>query len=146
LGIPKVVWENIEIITLFSWNYLDVDELIKQMVQMVKWSLWKYGFQKGHTKDWDLQLSWLIMRYKSSQQLCFVSFSPYILLFGHKLKLPTSIWQDVMMVINLDDQNIWGSSMWIVNNLIPTCNANGYGEFGNQSTPKHMFVCHYLRR
>jgi hypothetical protein len=27
-----------------------------------------------------------------------------------------------------------------VNNLIPTCNANGYGEFGNQSTPKHVCI------
>jgi len=47
-----------------SWDHLDVDELIKRMVQMVKWSLWKYGFQKGYIKDWDLQLPWLIMRYK----------------------------------------------------------------------------------
>lgn len=86
------------------------------------------------------------MRYKSCQQPFFASFSPYILLFGHKPKLPTLIWQDVMTIINLDDQNIWTSSMWIVNNLIPTCNANGYGKFGNQSTPKHMSICHYSKR
>ncbi len=37
-----------------SWTQLEVDELAKQMVRMMKQGLQKYGFQKGRTQDWDL--------------------------------------------------------------------------------------------
>jgi hypothetical protein len=33
--------------------------------------------------------------------------TPYFILFGYGCKSLTSILQDVMMVINLDDQNVW---------------------------------------
>ncbi len=33
--------------------------------------------------------------------------SPYFILFGHGWKSLTSILQDVMMVIKLDDPNVW---------------------------------------
>jgi hypothetical protein len=61
------------------------------MVQIVKQGLHKYGFQKGHIKDWDLKLPWWVMRYRFSQQASLTSFSPYFLLFGCDPKLPTSI-------------------------------------------------------
>ncbi|CAK9870986.1 unnamed protein product [Sphagnum jensenii] len=35
------------------------------------------------------------------------SFSPNFLLFGYEPKLPTSIQQDVMAIINMDDPNVW---------------------------------------
>jgi hypothetical protein len=35
---------------------------------MVKQDLQKYGLQKGHIQNWDLQLPWLIMGYKFNQQ------------------------------------------------------------------------------
>jgi hypothetical protein len=48
-----------------SWNHPKAYKLVKQMVQIVKWgTLQKYGHQKGHTKDWELQLSWLNMGYR----------------------------------------------------------------------------------
>jgi hypothetical protein len=47
------------------------------------------------------------MEYKFSLQIFIVSFSPYFLLFDHEPHLPTSIWQDVMLIINLDDPNVW---------------------------------------
>jgi hypothetical protein len=77
------------------------------MVQTVKWGLWKYGLHKGHTQNWDLWLPWLTMGYRFSQQASFSSFSPYFLLFGHEPKLPTSIRQDVIAIINFDDLNVW---------------------------------------
>ncbi len=72
----------------------------------MKQSLWKYGFQKGHTQDWDLQIPWLVMRYNFIWHAFLSFFSPYIL-FGHEPKLPTSIWRNVMVIINLDDLNVW---------------------------------------
>jgi len=39
---------------MISQDHLEVDGLAKQMVQMVKWGLQKYGLHKGHNQDWDL--------------------------------------------------------------------------------------------
>jgi hypothetical protein len=75
-----------------SWDHLKVYKLIEQMVQIVKWgTLQKYGYQKGHTKNWELELSWLGIGYRFSWQAFLASFSPYILLFGHEFKLLVSI-------------------------------------------------------
>ncbi len=49
-----------------SWDHLEADGLVEQMVHIMKRGLWKYGLQKGHTWDWDLQLSWLTTRYRFS--------------------------------------------------------------------------------
>lgn len=72
----------------------------------MKQSLWKYGFQKGHTQDWDLQIPWLVMGNNFIWHALLSSFSPYVL-FGHEPKLPTSIWRNVMVIINLGDPNVW---------------------------------------
>jgi hypothetical protein len=47
------------------------------------------------------------MGYRFSWQASLSFFSPYFLLFGHELELPTPIWQDVMVLINMDDPNVW---------------------------------------
>jgi len=39
---------------MISQDHLEVDGLAKQIVQMVKWGLQKYGLHKGHNQDWDL--------------------------------------------------------------------------------------------
>jgi hypothetical protein len=78
--------------------------LIKQMVQMVKWGLQKYGLHKGHTQDWDLHVA---MGNRFSRQTFLSYFSPYFLLFGNEFELLTSIWHDAMAVINMDDFNVW---------------------------------------
>ncbi|OAE19976.1 hypothetical protein AXG93_1558s1000 [Marchantia polymorpha subsp. ruderalis] len=39
------------------------DGLAERMVQTVKRALRKYGLQKGHLGDWDIQLPWLAMGY-----------------------------------------------------------------------------------
>jgi hypothetical protein len=67
-----------------SQDHLEANELTKQMVQMVKHGLQKYGFHKGHTQDWDLQLPWLAMGYRFNRQASLSSFSPYFLLFGRE--------------------------------------------------------------
>jgi hypothetical protein len=38
---------------IISRDHLKANELIKQMVKMVKWKLCKYGLQTGQIKDWD---------------------------------------------------------------------------------------------
>ncbi len=55
----------------------------------------------------DLQLPWLVMGNRFNQQAFLSYFSPYFLLFGNELKLPTSIQRGVMVVINMDDLNVW---------------------------------------
>ncbi len=50
-----------------SRDHLEVDGLIERMVQMVKRRLQKYGLHKSHTRNWDLQLSWLVMGYRFNQ-------------------------------------------------------------------------------
>ncbi|CAM6013243.1 unnamed protein product [Sphagnum balticum] len=42
----------------------------------------------------------------SFHQASLASFSPYFLLFGCEPKLLALIWQNVMVVINLDDPNV----------------------------------------
>jgi hypothetical protein len=74
---------------------------------MVKWGLWKYGFHKGYTRDWDLQLPWLTMGYRFNWQAFLSYFSPYFLLFGHEPKLPASIQWYAMVIVNMDDPNVW---------------------------------------
>jgi hypothetical protein len=59
------------------------------MVQMVKKGLRKYVLHKGHTRNCDLQLPWLAMRYRFSQQASFSCFLSCLLLFGYEPKLPT---------------------------------------------------------
>jgi hypothetical protein len=49
-----------------SQDHLEVDMLVEWMVQMIKWGLWKYGLQKGHTWNGDLQLPWLVVGYMFS--------------------------------------------------------------------------------
>lgn len=87
-----------------SWNYFEANGLIDRMMHVVKWGLQKYGFQKCHIDHWELQLPWLIMGYRLSWHAIF---SPYFLLFGLKFKLWALIQWDVMLVINLDDLNMW---------------------------------------
>ncbi len=36
--------------------------------------------------------------------------------------------------------------MWTISYLVPMCYAHGYGEFGNQPTPRYIALCHYLWR
>jgi len=45
---------------VISWNHPKGDKLVEWMVQMVKWGLWKYGFQKAHIWNWDLWLELVI--------------------------------------------------------------------------------------
>jgi hypothetical protein len=44
-----------------------------------------------------------------------------------------------MVVINMDDTNVWIQASQIVS----TCYAHGYGKFGNCLTPKYIALCHY---
>ncbi len=46
-----------------SQNHPEVDGLVKCVVQTVKRALRKYGLQKGHLGDWDIQSPWLAMGY-----------------------------------------------------------------------------------
>ncbi len=91
---------------MISWHHLKINELAKQMAQMVKWGLCKYRFPKGHIRYWDLQLPWLAVGYKFSEQASLASFSPYFLLFDHELKLLVSIQCNVMVIIDLDAPNV----------------------------------------
>ncbi|OAE21640.1 hypothetical protein AXG93_2619s1080 [Marchantia polymorpha subsp. ruderalis] len=77
------------------------------MVQTVKRALRKYGLQKGHLGDWDIQLPWLAMGYRFSRQASLASFSPYFLLYGRDPDLPTAIRRDSSEVVSLDDPNMW---------------------------------------
>jgi hypothetical protein len=47
------------------------------------------------------------MGYRFSWQSSLSSFSPYLLLFSREPKLQASIQQDAMVVINMDDPNVW---------------------------------------
>jgi hypothetical protein len=42
-----------------------------------------------------------------SRQACLSSFSPYFLFFNYEPNLPALIWWNVMVIINMDDLNVW---------------------------------------
>jgi hypothetical protein len=74
---------------------------------MVKRALHKYGLQKGHLGDWDIQSPWLAMGYRFSHQASLASFSPYFLLHDQNLDLLTMIHRESSEVVNLDDLELW---------------------------------------
>jgi len=74
-----------------SRDHPEADGLAERVVQIVKRALRKYGLQRGHVSDWDLQLPWLAIGYRFSKQASLASFSPYILLFGREPDLPMAI-------------------------------------------------------
>ncbi|CAM6087474.1 unnamed protein product [Calypogeia fissa] len=47
------------------------------------------------------------MGYRFSRQASLASFSPYFLLFGRDLDLPTAIRREVVEAVNLDDPAMW---------------------------------------
>jgi hypothetical protein len=47
-----------------SRNHPEADGLAEHVVQAVKKALRKYGLQKVHLGDWDIQSPWLAMRYR----------------------------------------------------------------------------------
>ncbi len=65
-----------------SRDHPEADGLAEHVVQMVKRALRKYGLQKGHLGDWDIQSPWLAMGCRFNRQASLVSFSTYFLLYG----------------------------------------------------------------
>jgi hypothetical protein len=90
-----------------SQDHPKADGLAERVVQMVKRALRKYGLQRGHVSDWDLQLPWLAMGYRFSKQASLASFSPYLLLFGREPDLPTAIRRQVDGVVQMDNPDVW---------------------------------------
>jgi hypothetical protein len=74
---------------------------------MVKRALHKYGLQKGHLGDRDIQSPWLAMGYQFCHQASLASFSPCFLLYGQDLDLPTTIHYESSELVNLDDLEMW---------------------------------------
>jgi hypothetical protein len=72
---------------IISRNHLEIDRLVEQMVHVTKQSFRRYGLQKGHVQNWNLQLPWLVVGYRFNQQASVTSFFPFILLLGHEPKL-----------------------------------------------------------
>ncbi len=73
----------------------------------MKRALHKYGLQKGHLGDWDIQSPWLAMGYRFSRQVSLASFSPYFLFHGRNPNLPTTICHESSEVVNLADPEMW---------------------------------------
>ncbi len=73
----------------------------------MKRALRKYGLQKGHLGDWDIQSPWLAMGYRFNHQASLPSFSPYFLLYGRDPDLPTTIHRESSEMVNLDDPEMW---------------------------------------
>jgi hypothetical protein len=90
-----------------SRDHPKVDGLAKRVVQTVKRALCKYGLQKGHLRDWDIQSPWLAMGYRFSCQASLASFSHYFLLYDRNPDLPTTIHRESNEVVNLDDSEMW---------------------------------------
>jgi hypothetical protein len=85
----------------------EADGLVECVVQMMKRALRKYGLQKGHLGDWDIQSPWLAMGYRFSHQASLASFSPYFLLYDRDPNLPTTIRRESSEVVNFDDPKMW---------------------------------------
>jgi transposase InsO family protein len=90
-----------------SRDHPKANGLAKRVVQMMKRALRKYGLQKGHLGDWDIQSPWLAMGYQFSRHASLASFSPYFLLYCQNLDLPTTIRRESSEVVNLDDPKMW---------------------------------------
>ncbi len=73
----------------------------------MKRALRKYGLQKGHLRDWDIQSPWLAMGYQFSHHASLASFSPYFLLYDRDPNLPIMIHRESSEVVNLDDPKMW---------------------------------------
>jgi hypothetical protein len=87
-------------------DHPEADGLVERVVQTVKRALRKYGLQKGHLGDLDIQSPWLAMGYRFSCQASLASFSPYFLLYDRDPDLLTIIRHESSEVVNLDDPEI----------------------------------------
>ncbi|CAM6122949.1 unnamed protein product [Calypogeia fissa] len=90
-----------------SRDHPKADGLAERVMQTVKRGLRKYGLQKGHLGDWDIQLPWLAMGYRFNRQASLASFSSYFLLFGRDPDLLAAICREVVEAVNLDDSMVW---------------------------------------
>jgi len=78
-----------------SQDDLEANQLVKNVVQILKHGLCNFGLQKGLLGDWDHQFPWLTMGYWFNKENSIMSFSLCFLLFGHELDLHASIQQNV---------------------------------------------------
>jgi hypothetical protein len=127
-------------------NHLEINYLTKWMIHIVKWGLWKYELQKGHTKYWDLQVWWLAMRCRLRWQAFLASLSSYIFIIW------LWIWPTNLNPTKCDSNNQFGwyksvvLGILITNSFVPMNNANGYGKVGYCSTLWYIAWCHYSKR
>jgi transposase-like protein len=89
-----------------SRDHPEADGLAERIVQTTKRDLRKYGLLRGSHRDWDLMLPWIAMGYQFSRHAFLASYSPYQMLYGHETILPSSIWEKLAHVLDLDDLNI----------------------------------------
>ena len=90
-----------------SSDHPEADGLAERVVQTVKRGLRKYGLLIGNHGDWDLKLLWIAMGYRFSRQASLASYSPYELLYGRELVLPSAVREKLNPVVDLDDPKIW---------------------------------------
>ena len=73
-----------------SANHPQADGLAERCVQTVKRALAKYVAEKQQLTDWDVQLNWIALGYRTSRQAS-TGLSPYQLLYGAEPVIPPAI-------------------------------------------------------
>jgi len=86
------------------------------------------------------------MGYRLSWQKKNSSFSPYFLLFGHKMELPTSIRWNAMVIINVDDLNVWIHACKWQATLFWCVMPMAMESLAIAPTLKYIVLCHYKWR
>jgi hypothetical protein len=80
------------------------------------------------------------MGYQFSRHASLASFSPYFLLYGRNLDLPTTICRDFSEVVNLDDPEMWlrvcSQHVELFQRVMPT-------SFENLAIAQHMDTLRY---
>lgn len=110
-----------------SQDHPESDGMVERILKTVKKALCKYGLQIGHVSDWDLQLPWLDKVYRFSKQASLASFSPYKLIFGREIELPTSIRSKISGVLKFVWIPLCSKSKWSKDNSISSkCKSSNH--------------------
>ena len=68
-------------------------------------------------------LLWIAVDYQFNRQAFLASYCPYQLLYGCEPILPNFIQEKLVLVVDLDDPNIW------IDSILPKSHAYGHGKF-----------------
>jgi site-specific DNA-cytosine methylase len=110
-----------------SANHPQANGMTERCVQTVKSALKVMCLSKRNTRDWDLELPWLMIGYRCSPQRS-TGFSPYQLLYAQQPVVPPAIVERMQTPIDFDSPELAAADLYrrreLVQHMCPEAMSN----------------------